>query len=96
MLIATDDDDDIAYSAIASSARDSEELYVPVVDMPELGADAIKDDNHIFHVAGGIIHETCSNLETTKILLQFRLSWMDCKTLLWLLVGIQWIPRFPP
>lgn len=53
VLIATDDDDDIAYSAIASSARDSEELYVPVVDMPELGADAIKDDNHIFHVAGG-------------------------------------------
>lgn len=53
VLIATDDDDDIEYSALASSARDSEELYVPVVDMPELGAAAVKDDRHIWHVAGG-------------------------------------------
>lgn len=53
VLIATDDDDDIEYSAIASSARDSERLYVPVVDMPQLGKDAVKDDRHIWHVAGG-------------------------------------------
>ena len=53
VLIATDDDDDVEYSALASSARDSEEFYVPVVDMPELGSEAAKDDNHIWHVAGG-------------------------------------------
>jgi enoyl-CoA hydratase/carnithine racemase len=53
VLIATDDDDDVAYSAIASSARDSEELYVPVVDIPQLGSAAVKDDRHIWHVAGG-------------------------------------------
>ena len=53
VLIATDDDDDIEYSALASSARESEVLYVPVVDMPELGSSAVKDDRHIWHVSGG-------------------------------------------
>jgi len=53
VLIASDDDDDIEYSALASSARDSEDFYVPVVDLPELGASAAKDDRHIWHVAGG-------------------------------------------
>jgi enoyl-CoA hydratase/carnithine racemase len=53
VLIATDDDDDVEFSAIPSSARESEQLYVPVVDMPELGSNAVKDDCHIWHVAGG-------------------------------------------
>ena len=49
VLIATDDDDDVAESALPSSVRDVAEEKVPIVDV---GSSA-KDDRHVWHVAGG-------------------------------------------
>lgn len=49
ILIATDDDDDVAESALPSSLRDIELEYVPIVDM----GSPLKDDRHVWHVAGG-------------------------------------------
>jgi enoyl-CoA hydratase/carnithine racemase len=49
VLIATDDDDDVAESALPSSLRDVTLEYVPVVDV----GSKKKDDRHIWHVSGG-------------------------------------------